>query len=98
MSYQIKNENELDKINEFIKNNDTWSVTNNCSSFSSKLWNNIVNDQLKISAGVINTPANICQSIKDKTGYKTNEIIDSISSEYKTGFFDSDTGLFYFAE
>ena len=32
---------ELNTLNAFIKNNDTWSVTSNCSVFAYKAWNSV---------------------------------------------------------
>lgn len=52
----------LDKANEVIKNGDSWSIDNNCSSFATKVWNTVCSD--KLSAGwPINTPAALKNSI-----------------------------------
>ncbi len=59
----------LDKANKVIRDGDSWSITNNCSSFAVKVWNTVCSD--KLSAGVpINTPAALKNSI---ASYGTNK-------------------------
>lgn len=64
---------DIDDINTLVSSNDTWSLTNNCSSFATKIWNQI--SSTDVSAGVINTPTSLMNSIKSKTGYQTNRSI-----------------------
>lgn len=62
----------LNNVNTNIKQNDNWSLTNNCSSFAARIWNSVCSN--KISAGTPNTPANLAKSIKShKTKYGTNK-------------------------
>jgi methionine-rich copper-binding protein CopC len=51
----------LSTLTSHIINYDKWSITNNCSSFAVKGWNKICSTTL--SAGVINTPTNLKNSI-----------------------------------
>jgi len=51
----------LSTLTSHIVGYDTWSATNNCSSFAVKGWNQICSTTL--SAGVINTPTNLKNSI-----------------------------------
>ena len=64
----------LATINAYIKNNDYWSNTTNCSSFAAGAWNSVAVSADKISAGVPNTPKNLATNIKSRwpTQYKTN--------------------------
>ncbi|MBQ6706874.1 MAG: hypothetical protein IJN07_05155 [Clostridia bacterium] len=62
-------QNDVDLINAVIANNDTWSETNNCSSFATKVWNEV--SSIALSAGTPNTPTSLMLSIKSKAGYET---------------------------
>lgn len=66
-------QSDIDTINSIISNNDTWSVTNNCSSFAVKVWNSVSSNTL--SAGSPNTPTSLMSSIKSKSGYQTGRSI-----------------------
>lgn len=66
-------QSDIDTINNIISNNDTWSLTNNCSSFAVKVWNSISSKTL--SAGIPNTPTSLMSSIKSKSGYQTGRSI-----------------------
>lgn len=57
-------------LSTFIKNNDAWSYTNNCSSFASKAWNQVCST--KVYAGLVPTPAYLSTSIKNVGSYATN--------------------------
>lgn len=85
----------LTTINNFIKDNDSWSVTNNCSSFASKLWNKVASSSNQVKAGSPNTPNALTDSIKSKSGYKKNKAV-SYSGTYgysKNGDFYMDPRL-----
>jgi hypothetical protein len=60
----------ISTINSYISSHDSWSILNNCSSFASGAWNSVSSTQ--ISAGLINTPTNLQNYIKSKSGYDTN--------------------------
>lgn len=53
----------LETVSTNIRNGDSWlAVTNNCSSFATRIWNSVCSD--KISAGTPNTPTTTYNSIK----------------------------------
>lgn len=60
---------QLATVNALIVNGDSWSTSNNCSSFAEKIWNSVSSTQL--SNGTFNTPTALRDSIKSKSGYKT---------------------------
>lgn len=66
-------QSNINTINNIISNNDTWSLTNNCSSFAVKVWNSVSSTSL--SAGLPNTPTSLMSSIKSKSGYQTGRSI-----------------------
>ncbi|MCM3785178.1 hypothetical protein M3231_19575 [Neobacillus mesonae] len=51
---------QLNSINTYIKNSDSWSHLNNCSTFAVGLWNSVSSDTY--SAGSPNTPKT-CQTL-----------------------------------
>jgi hypothetical protein len=55
------NATQLNTVNSYILNHDSWSVLNNCSSFACGLWNSVSSTQL--SAGIPNTPTSLRISI-----------------------------------
>lgn len=65
---------KLATLNTYIKNKDSWSNTNNCSTFASGVWNSVASSAEKISAGLPNTPKNLANNIKSKwpTQYGTD--------------------------
>lgn len=54
--------NLLSTVSQNIKNNDSWTVLSNCSTFATKVWNSVCSTT--VSAGVPNTPTATMQSIK----------------------------------
>lgn len=66
---------EFGKISSFINANDTWSLTNNCSTFAVRIWNDIAPSSKDLDAGFVNTPTNVMNSIKSKSGYVTGRSI-----------------------
>lgn len=57
---------QLYYVNSYIANhNDTWTLTDNCSTFASSVWNIVCGDTL--DAGLLNTPANLYSSIMSKS-------------------------------
>lgn len=62
-------QSNLTTLNTHMVGYDKWSATNNCSSFAVSSWNKICSTTL--SAGVINTPKNLANSIKSVSGYST---------------------------
>lgn len=63
----------INKVKTYITENDSWSITNNCSSFASGIWNFVTNDNL--SAGTINTPRELKKSIESRSSYKVNALM-----------------------
>lgn len=63
----------LTDVTNYIKNNDTWTTTHNCTSFAMGLWNSISSTTL--SNGTFNTPLALYNSIKAQSGYTTNSPI-----------------------
>lgn len=57
----------LKSLNTHIVGYDRWSKANNCSSFAVSSWNKVCST--KLSAGLINTPKNLANSIKSVDGY-----------------------------
>lgn len=82
--------NDLATINSVIKNNDTWSATNNCSTFAVKVWNSICSDNLKLNAGIPNTPTTLMSSIKLKSNYESDR---SIQDATPVGYLNDDGGF-----
>ncbi|MCL2482327.1 MAG: hypothetical protein FWF43_02690 [Propionibacteriaceae bacterium] len=70
---------QLVTLNSQIANNNSWSNTNNCSSFASKVWNAVVTNNT-VSAGSINTPSGLVTSIKSKSLYYTNTAFSSTTA------------------
>lgn len=78
--------NQLDTLNKTINNNDTWSLSKNCSYFAKTVWNS-VNDNVILSG---TNPSSLADSIKNKSGYQTNlsipsKGIDTIARHTSTG-------------
>jgi len=66
---------QLSTLNSSIQNNNSWSLTNNCSSFTERAWNSFAGT--KVSAGTLDTPTNLANSIKSKSGFATNAAFTS---------------------
>ena len=66
-------QSDINTINNIISNNDKWSLTNNCTSFAIKVWNNVSNAIL--SGGIPNTPTALMSSIKAKSAHQTGRSI-----------------------
>lgn len=56
-------QSQLDSVSTYIRNHDSWSIFNNCSSFAVGLWNSVSTDIY--TAGTPNTPQNLYYSIQD---------------------------------
>lgn len=79
--YSLKVEissSSLSKLNTHIIGYDKWSKTTNCSSFAVSSWNEICST--KLSAGVINTPKNLANSIRGVRNHSTGI---SVPYDYK---------------
>ncbi len=58
-------EDKLATLSQFIRNNDSWSYTNNCAAFAEDAWNEVASTS--ISAGIIKTPKTLGKNIKKRT-------------------------------
>lgn len=76
---------ELSTLNEFINDNDKWTLFNNCSKFAREAWNSVSDTQL--SSGWPSTPAKLKNSIK-KNSYDVNV---SIGYNSNVGYYDDGT-------
>lgn len=56
---------KLATLSQFIRNNDSWSRTNNCSAFAESAWNSVASRS--ISAGIIKTPKTLGENIKQRS-------------------------------
>lgn len=63
---------------------DTWLPTYNCTDFAIEIWNYAVDSNYQISAGIINTPRGLKNSILDLGGANTLEL-SSVASVYYGG-------------
>ena len=61
---------QLSTVSSTIKNNNSWTAINNCSTFAVKVWNSVAST--KLSAGIPNLPTQLAQSIKNNTSYDFN--------------------------
>jgi len=64
---------DVEKISNFILNNDKWGFINNCSSFSIHCWNQIVNEEIHLDTYAIYTPTKLCNNLMQYKEYKVNK-------------------------
>jgi len=79
--YSLKVEissSSLSTLNTHVIGYDKWSYTTNCSSFAVTSWNKVCST--KLSAGVVNTPKNLANSIQGVSSYSTGV---SVPNHYK---------------
>ena len=86
---------ELIDINRAINNHDTWSITDNCSSFAVDVWN-AGNSGKTLSGG---NPAAVVSSIKKQSGYTTNptvpvKSVSEIARHTSTGYVYDSSGRY----
>lgn len=72
-------------LNAHIDHYDTWSYTNNCSTFAERVWNAIADNQE--DAGVIDTPANLMESIMEYDYEIARPIVYSSTTGYVEGVY-----------
>ena len=69
---------DLNKISEYILNNDTWNPLKNCSHFAISVWNSVARESERLNLGFINTPGNLKNQILNFETYVLNkEIINA---------------------
>ncbi len=68
---------QLTSMNSTINSKDKWSAIYNCSSFAKDVWNSI--STTPVSAGLVNTPSNLANSIKSiyRNSFSSNYSIPS---------------------
>lgn len=73
VSYLL-NASQINNLNNYIINHDSWSLTSPCSSFAVNAWNSVVDSSYQLSAGIPSTPTNLRNNIqsKFKSQYMTN--------------------------
>lgn len=59
---------EVYVLNAHIDSYDTWSYTNNCSSFAERMWNAVSADD--VDAGLIDNPGDLSESIMSYEHYE----------------------------
>lgn len=65
---------QLRTLNKYIISHDTWSPTDNCSSFAMAAWNAVMPWDLQVSAGwPVNTPTYLMSSISNLPGASGGE-------------------------
>ena len=84
----------LETLNNFIKNNDNWYLTKNCTNFSVGLWNTLCEESERVSTPLIYTPSRLSKDIKSFTTYEKNRDIP-VSDRF--GYFDSCGNFVQFA-
>lgn len=83
----------LNEVEKYIKNNDVWRPTKNCTNFSIGLWNMLCESGEKLDTPLIYTPKKLVQNIKRFTTFEHNK---SIVASDRLGYFD-DNGFVTFA-
>lgn len=96
----IVNENDIEVLDEYIDNHNTWTNSYNCSSFASEAWNLVSDIYLDPYNDIlfVDTPKKLSNSIKDVSGYFTGiqftvvSNIDDYVGYY--GYDSNDNGVF----
>lgn len=81
-------QNDVDSINSYISSHDTWTESNNCSSFAANVWNLV--SSVTLSASYPGNPTVLANSIRSVSGYQTNR---SIPDSTPVGYVSN--GLWY---
>jgi hypothetical protein len=73
VSYLL-NSSQINNLNSYIINHDSWSLSSPCSSFAVNAWNSVVDSSYRLSPGIPSTPTNLRNNIKIKfkNQYATN--------------------------
>ena len=82
-------------INNYVISNNTWALNQNCTNFSSGLWNSI--SDITLSPGIANTPAQLKASIEEQSGYTGGILVtrkEPIGYFNTSGNFVNQTSLF----
>lgn len=89
---------ELISVNRTINNNDSWALTNNCSSFAAKVWNTTNSGEYgrKVSGG---NPSALASSIRSFSTCITNPTVpskglDTIARQTSSGYQYDSSGAY----
>ncbi len=80
----------LDKLAKYIKNNDEWLPTKNCTNFSVGLWNTLCDKNERVSTPLIYTPSKLTSDIKSFNTYEKNKAIP-VSDRF--GYYDENNNF-----
>lgn len=80
----------LDKLAKFLKDNDEWLPTKNCTNFSVGLWNTLCAKNERVSTPLIYTPGKLTKDIKSFNTYEKNKYIP-VSDRF--GYFDKNNNF-----
>ncbi len=80
---------QLDTINKWMRDNNKHTYWHNCTWFSSKVWNLVCPDDLKLGCGAPPNPNVLSKNIMKKSGYKTNASIGKCDMNNITRFINS---------
>ena len=72
-------QSKLNQVNSTMESNNKWLLTKNCAWFATQAWNKVCPSNMKLSPGVIPTPATLSKNIKKISGYATKK---SVSKAY----------------
>ena len=80
----------LDKLAKYIKENDEWLPTKNCTNFSVGLWNTLCDKNERVSTPLIYTPSKLTSDIKSFNTYEKNKAIP-VSDRF--GYYDENNNF-----
>lgn len=87
-------DSDIDLIDDYIDDNNTWTTSFNCSSFASEIWNLVSDITLNPYNSTLgyDTPKKLANEIDDISGYQTGIqfTVDSTISDY-VGYFGYNT-------
>lgn len=86
---------EVEKLTEFIVNNNKWTILKNCSYFALNCWNYVVESNEQIDTPLIYTPSYIAKQIKQ---FETYEINRPYITKTNFGFFSNEVYVSYTME
>ena len=86
---------DIDTISAYINTHDYWTPLANCSCFALNLWNEVADENEKLSKPLIYNPTHIAKCIKNFENYEINrEIITDTEFHY----FDGKTPVFHYLD
>lgn len=72
-------QSQLNTVNSTMESNNKWLLTKNCAWFATQAWNKVCPSNMKLSAGLVPTPATLSKNIKKLSGWQTKK---SVSKAY----------------